>query len=66
MKFGTFYYLEIVHIGNGKNFQFQIGVKWPDEDNSPENIPAVLLRLPDESKCKIENANPFPKFNFDN
>ncbi len=53
MKFGTFYYLDVVHIGDdgGKPFQFQIGVKWADEDDSLKNIPAVLLRLPDESNA---------------
>ena len=49
MKFGTFYYLTIVHIGKASGvFKFQIGVKWPGENK--KKIPAVLLRLPPESK----------------
>ncbi|CAB4025777.1 adhesion G- coupled receptor D1-like, partial [Paramuricea clavata] len=50
MKFGTFYYLTIVHIGKASGvFKFQIEVKWPGEKK--KKIPAVLLRLPPEKKC---------------
>ena len=47
MNFGTFYHLDIVHIGNGKDTQFKIG---KEMSKTIENIDSVLLRFPAKSK----------------